>query len=102
MRLTGEPRAFVYMLASQRNGTLYTGSTTELGRRVWEHRQKLVPGFTSAYGVTMLVWFEPHETVYAARLREYQIKTWRRAWKIALIEAQNPHWRDLYEELTPL
>lgn len=85
---------FVYMLASQRNGTLYVGVTNDLIRRVGEHRAGLVPGFTADYGVTMLVWFETHSYIDQAILREKRIKRWRRAWKLALIEAGNPQWRD--------
>ncbi|GJE15726.1 GIY-YIG nuclease family protein [Methylobacterium marchantiae] len=93
------PAGFVYILASQRNGTLYTGSTTELGRRVWEHKTRLKSGFTSDYAVTNLVWYETYPHVSLARQREYALKRWRRAWKIALIEAMNPDWRDLYDDL---
>jgi putative endonuclease len=89
----------VYILASQRNGTLYTGSTTDLSRRVWEHKNSLTPGFTSDYGVTMLVWYEGHDRVVDARHREYAIKRWRRAWKLRLVEEFNPEWRDLYFDL---
>ena len=91
--------AHVYILASQRNGTLYTGSTTDLARRVREHRTGLTPGFTTTYGVSMLVWYEGHERIIEARIREYAIKRWRRAWKLALIEGMNPDWRDLYLDL---
>ena len=90
---------FVYILASRRNGTLYTGSTDNLGHRVWQHRNGLVPGFTSKYGVKTLVWFEAHESRAAAFTRERQVKKWNRAWKLALIEAANPEWRDLWEDL---
>ncbi|TXM72849.1 GIY-YIG nuclease family protein [Methylobacterium sp. WL103] len=89
----------VDILASQRNGTLYTGSTTDLARRVWEHRPAVTPGFTKTYGVVMLVWSEDHPRIIDARIREYAIKRWRRAWKLALIEAMNPDWRDLYLDL---
>jgi putative endonuclease len=87
------------MLASRRNGTLYVGSAVDLSRRIWEHKNKLTPGFTSDYDVTMLVWYEAYDRVIDGRHREYQIKKWRRAWKVALIEAMNPQWRDLYDEL---
>jgi putative endonuclease len=92
---------FVYILASQHYGTLYVGSTTDLARRVWEHKIRAVPGFTKQYGVDRLVWFEVHETLEAALVRERQIKRWKRDWKINLIEAQNPHWVDLYPTLPP-
>ena len=91
----------VYILASKRNGTLYCGSTSDLLRRVWEHKNKVVPGFTSQYGVSRLVWFESHETIPSARERECQIKEWKRLWKIELIEANNPEWLDLYSTLSP-
>jgi putative endonuclease len=87
------------MLASQRNGTLYTGSTTDLARRVWEHRIGAVPGFTRDYGVTCLVWYEGCPEIGLARQREHGLKRWRRAWKLALIEAMNPDWRDLAPDL---
>ena len=91
---------FVYLLASKPHGTLYCGSTTDLLRRVWEHKSKSVPGFTARYGIDKLVWFEVHELLETARLRERQIKEWRRDWKIALIEEDNPHWIDLYPGLS--
>ncbi|MGD9000052.1 MAG: GIY-YIG nuclease family protein [Granulosicoccaceae bacterium] len=89
----------VYLLASKQNGTLYTGVTSNLFRRVWEHKQHVVEGFTSKYGVTKLVWYEVHETMESAIRREKAIKNWKRAWKIKIIEATNPHWRDLYDDL---
>jgi putative endonuclease len=92
---------FVYMLASQPHGTLYVGMTDDLIRRVWEHKMKLVPGFTAKYGVDRLVWFEAHQTREAAWRREKQIKEWKRAWKIELIERDNPQWIDLYPSLSP-
>ena len=94
-----QPRAYVYMLSSRRNGTLYVGSTTDLSRRVWEHKSKLTPGFTSDYGVHTLVWYEAYERIIEARYREYALKKWRRAWKLKLIEDMNPDWRDLYDEI---
>jgi putative endonuclease len=90
---------FVYILASGRNGTLYLGSTVDLCRRVYEHRQAYTPGFTTRYGVFQLVWYERYDLIVDARHREYVLKKWRRAWKIALIEAMNPLWRDLSLEL---
>ena len=92
---------FVYLLASRPFGTLYVGMTDDLLRRVWEHKTKAVPGFTARYSVDRLVWFEPQETLEAAFLREKWIKEWKRAWKIQLIERNNPYWLDLYQELTP-
>jgi putative endonuclease len=91
--------SFVYILASQRNGTLYVGVTNDLARRIAEHKAKLVPGFTRKYGVNRLVYFELFDTVLEARAREHSLKRWRRAWKIALIEKLNADWRDLTQEL---
>ena len=85
----------VYMLASQPNGTLYTGVTNDLVRRVWEHRNDTIDGFTKQYGVHRLVYYELHTSMIEAIRREKQIKKWRRAWKIELIEKENPEWRDL-------
>ena len=90
---------YVYLLASQRNGTLYCGVTNDLIRRVWEHKEGLTDGFSKKYGVKMLVWFETHEDINAAITREKQIKEWRRDWKLEMIEKTNPYWRDLYPEL---
>lgn len=92
---------YVYMLASRRNGTLYTGMTDDLVRRVWEHRTGVVPGFTRKYGVKVLVWYEQHESRESAFMREHQLKKWNRAWKLGLIERQNASWRDLWDELQP-
>lgn len=92
---------FVYMLASKPNGTLYVGSTADLLRRVWEHKAKAVPGFATKHGVDRLVWFEIHKSLAAAAQRERRIKEWKRAWKIQLIEKDNPHWIDLYPGLSP-
>jgi len=91
---------FTYMLASKPNGTLYVGSTSDLVRRVWEHKSKAVAGFTAKYGVDRLVWYEMHESLAAAAQRERQIKQWKRLWKMQLIEENNPHWIDLYPTLT--
>jgi putative endonuclease len=88
----------VYLLASKRNGTLYTGVTSNLPGRIQQHRQGLVRGFTREYGVKFLVWFEQHPTMESAIMREKRIKTWNRAWKLELIEAENPDWRDLAED----
>jgi putative endonuclease len=86
---------WTYMMASAPAGTLYTGSTDNLARRVVEHRDKALHGFTARYGVTRLVWFETHETRQSAFQRERRIKEWKRQWKIRLIEQSNPHWEDL-------
>ena len=88
-----------YILASERNGTLYVGVTSNLVKRVWEHKSDLVGGFTKRYGVHTLVWYEGHETMASAIAREKAIKEWRRAWKLELVEERNPAWRDLYGEL---
>lgn len=90
---------YVYILASQKNGTLYAGHTDNLSERIWAHKQGLGSIFTRKYGVTRLVWFEHHETRDGAKTREYQIKKWKRAWKIRLIEDANPGWDDLYLKL---
>jgi putative endonuclease len=94
-----ETHLFVYMLAGNKNGTLYVGVTNDLARRLMEHKAKLVPGFTRKYSVDRLVYFETYESVLEARAREHTLKRWRRAWKIALIEKLNPDWRDLSEQL---
>ena len=90
-----ERQPVVYLLASKRHGTLYIGVTSNLPVRVVQHREGLIPGFTRDYGVKLLVYFEPHETMDAAIVREKQLKKWRRAWKTTLIETSNPHWEDL-------
>ncbi|HEY1979810.1 MAG TPA: GIY-YIG nuclease family protein [Xanthobacteraceae bacterium] len=90
---------FVYILASRRNGTLYTGMTDNLARRIWEHRTDAVPGFTSKYGAKTLVWYELHESREAAFTRERQLKKWNRSWKLQMIEQLNPQWRDLFDEV---
>jgi putative endonuclease len=88
----------VYLLASRRNGTLYAGVTSNLLARIHQHRHGLVRGFTREYGVKLLVWFEQHPTMDSAITREKRIKKWNRAWKLELIEAGNPEWRDLAED----
>jgi putative endonuclease len=90
---------YVYLLASGKNGTLYVGVTNDLIRRVHEHRNGLVEGFTSRYAVHHLVWFESTPSIDAAIHKEKQIKNWKREWKLALIEEANPTWRDLYDAL---
>ncbi|MBI3478940.1 MAG: GIY-YIG nuclease family protein [Nitrosomonadales bacterium] len=89
----------VYILASQRNGTLYIGVTSDLVKRIWEHKNGAVDGFTKEYGVHILVHYELHADMVAAIAREKQIKKWNRAWKLELIESKNPEWRDLWEEI---
>jgi putative endonuclease len=91
---------YVYLLAGGKNGTLYLGVTRDLVRRIYEHKQKAVPGFTASYGVDRLVWFECYDDPVTAIEREKEIKKWRRAWKISLIEKENPDWRDLYSEVS--
>lgn len=91
---------YVYILSSSRYGTLYTGVTSDLVRRVWKHRQGSVDGFSKQYGVKQLVWYEVHDEIYQAITREKQIKAWKRTWKINMIHAFNPQWRDLYDEIS--
>jgi putative endonuclease len=86
-------------MASQRNGTLYVGSTPNLIKRVWEHKNSVVPGFTAKYRVHTLVYYEIHESYVEAARREKRFKNWSRQWKINTIEKINPEWRDLYEEI---
>ena len=90
----------VYMMASERNGTLYIGVTSDLIARVWQHKNNAVEGFTKKYEVHQLVWYEPHENMESAILREKVLKKWNRIWKLRLIEQFNPEWQDLYEQLT--
>ena len=89
----------VYLLASAPRGTLYVGVTSNLAKRVWEHKSNIISGFTCSYHVHFLVWFEQHESMVSAIAREKRMKEWRRLWKIELIERTNPQWRDLYPEL---
>jgi putative endonuclease len=91
---------YVYLLASRRDGTLYLGVTNDLVRRVYEHKTKTVRGFSARYGVNRLVWFEIYDDPVTAITREKEMKKWRRVWKIRLIEAANPEWKDLYETIT--
>lgn len=96
-----ERQPCVYILASDRNGTLYTGVTSNLSTRIWQHRNDVVEGFSHRYQVHQLVWYEMHESMKSAILREKAIKKWNRAWKIRLIEITNPYWRNLYPDLAP-
>ena len=89
----------VYILASKRNGTLYTGVTSNLVKRVWEHKNDMVEGFTKRYSVHRLVWYELHESMESAILKEKRIKEWKRIWKLQLIESDNPNWQDLYHNI---
>ncbi|MEE8187923.1 MAG: GIY-YIG nuclease family protein [Kiloniellales bacterium] len=94
-----EKRFYIYILASKPRGAVYIGVTSDLARRVWEHKQGFVEGFTKKYWIKRLVYFEELTTVEAAIEREKRLKRWRRAWKDELIETQNPEWRDLYDEI---
>ena len=89
----------VYIVASERNGTLYSGVTSNLIQRVWQHKEGLADGFTKEYGIKLLVWYEQHDTADGAITREKQIKKWNREWKIQLIEEMNPYWNDLYPDI---
>jgi putative endonuclease len=95
-----EKSSYVYMLASGLNGTLYVGVTSDLIKRIWQHREGCVEGFTKRYAVKQLVWYEVHADIMEAIRREKQIKKWERRWKIALIQKSNPRWRDLYADIT--
>jgi len=90
---------YVYILASRKHGTIYVGVTNDLVRRVYEHKQKLVPGFTKDYGVDKLVYYEIFDDPESAIVREKRLKRWKRDWKISLIETSNPNWEDLYLEI---
>jgi len=96
---TGDRQPVVYIMASKRNGTLYTGVTSNLVQRVYQHREGSLPGFTTRYGCKMLVWYELHATMAEAIAREKQINAGSRKKKLALIETSNPGWRDLYDDL---
>lgn len=91
--------SYLYILASRRNGTLYTGVTSDLVARIWQHKHDIHPGFARKYGCKTLVWFEMHDDIDAAIRKEKQVKRWRRTWKLRLIESGNPDWRDLWDEL---
>jgi putative endonuclease len=95
--MDGQPA--VYILASKRNGTLYIGVTSDLRKRIWEHREGIVEGFTKKYAVHMLVYYELFTDMYSAITREKRLKKWRRAWKIRLIEEMNPRWDDLWQQI---
>jgi putative endonuclease len=94
-----EKEPFDYILARGQRGTLYVGVTSDLIKRVYEHKSRAVPGFTFTYGVSRLVWYEPHDTMHSAITREKQIKNWHRSWKLQLIEQSNPRWVDLYTDI---
>ena len=90
---------YVYILANKRNGTLYIGVTNDLKRRVYEHKEKLVEGFTKSYDVNILVWYESTESIESVIIKEKQLKKWNRQWKIRIIDENNPEWLDLYRSL---
>lgn len=94
-----EKRFFVYILASQKNGTLYIGVTSDLKKRIWEHKNNVVEGFTEKYKVHNLVWYEQHDNAESAITREKQMKEWKREWKIKRIVEMNPEWKDLYDDI---
>ncbi len=94
-----EKQPAVYILASKRNGTLYIGVTSDLTKRVWEHKSGMVEGFTKRYSIHRLVWYELHENMESAITKEKRIKEWKRAWKLELIESVNPDWQDLYQSI---
>ena len=89
----------VYILASKRNGTLYIGVTSDLVKRIWQHKNKMIEGFTRRYNVHQLVWYELHSTMESAITREKRLKDWKRKWKLELIESNNPKWEDLYNTI---
>ena len=89
----------VYILANKRSGTLYIGVTSDLVKRIWEHKNNMVEGFTKRYHIHQLVWYELHESMETAIIREKRLKDWERAWKLELIESKNPDWLDLYDTI---
>lgn len=93
-------RYFVYILSSQRNGTLYIGSTSNLVQRIWQHKNKLYKGFTAKYDIDQLVYYEEHQNIIEMARREKRLKNWCRKWKLNLIEKFNPAWRDLFGEIS--
>ncbi len=94
-----EKQFYVYILTNARNGTLYTGVTNDLLRRVWEHKNGVIEGFTKQHELEKLVWYEIHATAYDAITREKRIKAWKRDWKKRIIEEMNPYWNDLYDSI---
>ncbi len=92
--------AYVYIMSSKRNGTLYVGVTSDLVKRVYEHKAGIIDGFTKRYRIGVLVYYEMHESIMNAIEREKQLKKWNRDWKIAIIEKFNPTWQDLYDSIT--
>lgn len=94
-----DTQSYVYILASQRYGTLYIGVTSDIVKRIWQHREEFVSGFTSEYHVKLLVWYEVHPDIMSAITREKRLKKWERKWKIRLVSEANPFWRDLYDDI---
>ncbi len=92
--------SYVYLLSNQPRGTLYIGVTSDLVKRIWQHKEAFVDGFSAKYGLKMLVWYEIHEDIGEAIKREKQLKKWNRIWKIELVEKSNPYWNDLYLDFT--
>jgi putative endonuclease len=99
LEATVDKQFYVYILASKRNGTLYTGVTSNLAKRLWQHESNMIEGFTKKYDVNLLVYYEVHDNAESAITREKRIKKWRRSWKLRLIEDKNPRWKDLYKEI---
>ncbi|HRE35144.1 MAG: hypothetical protein BGO58_14315 [Sphingopyxis sp. 65-8] len=95
----GKP-GYIYLMASGRNGTTYLGVTSDLLKRVWQHRNEVIDSFSKKYGCTRLVWYEAFDDIQQARQRELQMKKWKRAWKVELIERDNPQWLDLFDRLS--
>jgi putative endonuclease len=91
--------SYVYIVSNKRNGTLYIGVTSDIKKRIWQHKEKVADGFSKKYDLDLLVWYEVHRSIEEAILREKQIKKWNRKWKLELIENENPHWKDLYNDL---
>jgi len=98
-RAEGVMSHYVYILASRKDGAIYIGVTNDIIRRIYEHRTKAVPGFTSKYNITRLVWFEIYDDPISAISREKELKKWKRSWKVQLIETNNPQWDDLYDSI---
>jgi putative endonuclease len=90
---------FVYIIASRKDGAIYIGVSNDIVRRIYEHRNNVVPGFASKYNITRLVWFEMYDDPISAISREKELKKWKRSWKVQLIEAENPQWNDLYDSI---
>ena len=90
---------YVYLMANRRRGKTYVGVTSNLVQRVWEHRNGVIEGYSKEHDCTLLVWFEAHDDIQDARAREWKLKKWRREWKIALIEEDNPEWRDFFHDI---